>query len=258
MANGNFANFRAVYEDLTYEVTRARHQFLPDHLRNWFEVIDETPSVHRVVEQLQGGLDLPAWLQQNRATPGLMGLGNASMQWPESRDKRLGMQLLLFRAAARGEIDISQMGFHFTYAGSNINDNARAFIEQVFAPMARDFRRYLEQQVGSSGVVPASDRVVRLDHNSSAYQDAMQALETLERVLQEANDYDDPEDKDQRVSEVSATRRLLGSTRVRLAGIVAVVGPTLHYLGKKFIDSAIGKAAGATLDRLINLLGQIF
>jgi hypothetical protein len=43
-----FTNFRAVYDDLTDDVMPARHQFLPDHLRNWSRQIDETPSVSSI------------------------------------------------------------------------------------------------------------------------------------------------------------------------------------------------------------------
>ena len=34
--DGDFANFRAVYDELTDEVQQASHQFLPDHVANWF------------------------------------------------------------------------------------------------------------------------------------------------------------------------------------------------------------------------------
>jgi hypothetical protein len=248
--NANFANFRAVYDELSDEVTRARHAFLPDHLRNWLATIDETPDVSRIVEQLQSGLDFPTWFQQCEQTK--------KLAWPEQREKRLGMQLLLFRAAAQGKPDIGILGVHFLHAGRDVNVNASAFVEQVFAPMARDLRRYLEQQIGSVAIAPASDRVVRLDHNSAAYTDAMQALETLERVLKEANDFPSLEEKEQQVAEVSATRRLLQSVRVRIAPVVSLAGPPLTYLAKKFIDTGIGKAAGAAIDKLIALFGHIF
>jgi hypothetical protein len=247
---GNFVNFRAVYDELTDEVARARYQFLPGHLQNWFATVDATPDVSRIVEHLQSGLDLPTWLQQ--CEPG------RTLVWPEQREKRLGMLLLLFRAASQGKVKIEILGFHFLHLGRDVNANASAFIEQIFVPMARDLRRYLEQQIGSVAIAPASDRIVPLDHNSTAYQDAMHALGTLERVLIEANDYTDLEEKDQRVAEVSATRRLLQSARVRTAAISAVIGPPLLYLTMKFVDTGIGKAAGTAIEKLIALLGSIF
>ena len=71
--NANFANFRAVYDELTDEVTRARHAFLPDHLRNWLATIDETPDVSRIVEQLQSGLDFPTSTMRTDQEVGMAG-----------------------------------------------------------------------------------------------------------------------------------------------------------------------------------------
>jgi hypothetical protein len=80
----------------------------------------------------------------------------------------LGMRLLLFRAAANKQQDISHLGFHFIYVGKNVNDNAQAFIEQVFSPLARELRRFLESEAKKPGFgkIPASDRTVTVNHNS--------------------------------------------------------------------------------------------
>lgn len=56
----------------------------------------------------------------------------------------------------------------------------------------------------------------------------MDALETLERVLREENDYPDVGDKEERIAEVSVTRRVLKSVQVRVA--VVVVGSGLDGL----------------------------
>jgi len=60
----DFTNFRAVYDDLTDEVAGASYQFLPDHLRNWFDRLDGTPQVAAIVGRLQHGLDFDGWVQQ--------------------------------------------------------------------------------------------------------------------------------------------------------------------------------------------------
>ena len=55
--------------------------------------------------------------------------------------------------------------------------------------------------LGQRTAVPAADRVVRLDHNAAPYRDAVvEALENLEKALQQANDYPDAEDKDQKIA----------------------------------------------------------
>jgi len=102
---------------------------------------------------------------------------------------------------------------------------------------------------------PASDRVVRLDHNSPNYIGAKEALETLERLLQETNDYPDPEDKEQKIAEISAARRLLQAVRVRVKAILAVVGAALLYFGSAFVTGGIGTAAKIAWEHILALLG---
>jgi len=50
--DSDFANFRAVYHELTDEVGRASYQFLPDHLANWHRTLDTTPRVAEAVRRL--------------------------------------------------------------------------------------------------------------------------------------------------------------------------------------------------------------
>jgi hypothetical protein len=135
--------------------------------------------------------------------------------------------------------------------------------------MARDLRRKLEAQLDASfgfdevkkppeDPIPASDRTVSIDHNSAAYREADEALDRLEHTLVQANDYPDDEDKEQRIAEVSAVRRLLKSTKVRAYAIAALAGPTLTYLAKKFFDTGIGQAATKAIEKLTTLLGSLF
>jgi hypothetical protein len=57
---------------------------------------------------------------------------------------------------------------------------------------------------------------VQLNHNQPEYKQVGAALEALERTLAEANDYPgEPEEREQRIAEVSTTRRLLPAARVR-------------------------------------------
>jgi len=207
----DFTNFRAVYDDLTDEVSRARYPFIPDHLRNWFKHLDETPRVSAIVRRLEHGLDI------DRFTEMAMSSHTRTLDWGDHDEKSLGMRLLLFRRFADGKQDIGLYGFHFLRVSRNVNDNARAFVEQVFEPMARELRRFLEKDVArlerdeaeEAQRVPASDRVVLLNHNSKEYTDADEAMERLEKAIREANDFEDLDEKEQREAEVSAARRLL-------------------------------------------------
>jgi Asp-tRNA(Asn)/Glu-tRNA(Gln) amidotransferase C subunit len=66
-----------------------------------------------------------------------------------------------------------------------------------------------------SDIIPASDRIVRLNHNSKSYQETMTSLNRLIEAVETTNEYDDAEDKDERLAELSAGRRLLEAVRVR-------------------------------------------
>lgn len=170
------------------------------------------------------------------------------------------MQLLLFRRIANEQMDAFQFAHNYFYPGTNrIDDTVRELTDQVFGPMTRDLRFLLEERVAESegGDIPASDRLVRLDHNSPKYKDAINALEVLERVLREANDYPDLEDKEQKIAEVSATQRILQAVRVRVGAVLAVAKAPLLYLAKQFGNAGIGVAAKFAWEKIVALLSLL-
>lgn len=105
--------------------------------------------------------------------------------------------------------------------------------------------------------VPASDRYVELDHNSAEYREATEAvLAVIERVRSD-NQYGatEPDDKEQRLSELAAGSTLLKSVRVRVTAVTAVLLAPLTYLAAKFLDTAVGEAASAALNAVKVLFG---
>lgn len=66
--NGNFGSFRTAYDDLTDEVVQSREQFLPDHIENWFALLDETPGTKEIIRNLEGPLFLSfrSWFDDAR------------------------------------------------------------------------------------------------------------------------------------------------------------------------------------------------
>ncbi len=80
----------------------------------------------------------------------------------------------------------------------------------------------------------------------------------MERVLNEANDYPDVEDKEQKVAEVSALRRLFLSTRVRVHAVMALAVPGLLYLAKTFANTGVGAAAKFAWEKIGILIGVLF
>ncbi|MBX3488734.1 hypothetical protein [Parvibaculum sp.] len=102
--------------------------------------------------------------------------------------------------------------------------------------------------------IPASDRLVKLDHNSNEYQEATHHLDELIEAVgaDRSNDF---EDKDQRLAELKAGRELLNSNTASPTKIEAVLYGSLGYLATKFADEPIGALAAATWAAIKILLG---
>ena len=102
--------------------------------------------------------------------------------------------------------------------------------------------------------VPAAGRTVSINHNSAAYSEADQALGDLEKALKGSNE----SELQQAQTEISAVRRLLQSSQIRVWALAALAGPPLAYLAKKTLDTGISKLATIAWDKLITLVGMIF
>jgi hypothetical protein len=249
-----------VYDDLTGEAERSSEQFLPDHLENWFALVDETPDVREIVRGLESGvfMDFIRWPQKYSGA--IPTNEDAEFRWPSGRPKRLGIQLSMFREVSKRHLDARTLGQR-GISGSKAENGARELVDHVFSPMARDLRRLLERELGDKpdDAIPAADRVVRLDHNSAPYNEAIVALDALEKALAEANDYPgDVEEKEERIAEVSATRRLFKAVWVRIEAVVALLKPLVGQFGTKLKEGLIGAAVKAVMTALGTLMGYLF
>lgn len=247
--DGDFANFRAVYDELTDEVERSSHIFVSDHLRNWLQALDTTSNVAPIIKRLEAGVNYLQWRTNLAADV------TQTITFPAAREQALGIKLHLARAFADKKEDVATFGFAFMRQGRSIEDNARGVIQQIFMPMARDLRRYLETHVGQ---VPAADRVVPLDHNSAAYREVTAALERLEDALRASNEYSDQLEKGQRIAEVSASCRLLEAAQVRIEALATLLRPVIVQFTQKVKDNLITAAALAVSTAIIAWLGHIF
>jgi hypothetical protein len=110
--------------------------------------------------------------------------------------------------------------------------------------MTKELLRHLgrvgERQVEAA--VPGSDRVVSLNHNSQQYAETIEAAEQLETIIREANDFRDVEEKEQRIAELSALRRLLQAARVRVEPVLSLLKPLAEQVKEKLKDTVIGMA----------------
>jgi len=114
-----------------------------------------------------------------------------------------------------------------------------------------------EEEAAEPLVVPASDRIVRLDHNSAAYLEADARLTEAIAALRENNEYkaSDPEDYEQRLAELEGGQRLLKAPRTRLGAVIEVLIRALQWLAVKLADTVAGKMIEKALTALAALLG---
>ena len=119
--------------------------------------------------------------------------------------------------------------------------------------------RIEELETGTS-MVPGSDRLVPVNHNSPDYNVAVAALERLIEVVRQSNSYRDaePDDHERRLTELEAGRKLLESQWISAAAIRATLWGTLVYLIEKFADAPIGEAATLAWTALKHLLAPYF
>lgn len=104
--------------------------------------------------------------------------------------------------------------------------------------------------------VPASDRVVSLNHNAPGYREAVTKLEEIITAVEQANDYPETsEHKEKLIAELSAGRRLLQASTAKVSAVVAVLRPALAWCAEKFASGIVGKSAEVAWNLLKTVLG---
>jgi hypothetical protein len=256
----DFTRFSLTYSELKSFAERAQHSFFVEHLQNWFAFLDETPEAKKAIQELEQGLDVKEFLSDLGTKHGML---PAPLNWPTNRRERLGMKLLVFREMSEGRLNPLTFAHTYVTTAANVNENIHALSDQIFYPMTNELLRYIEREFEGpkaipSTIAPAADRVVRLDHNSSAYKEAIETIERLRDAIQHTNDFFEPEEKEQRIAEVSAARRLFDAVLVRVEPIIALLRPLVVQFGTKLKENLISLAVSAVTAALITLFGGIF
>lgn len=106
-------------------------------------------------------------------------------------------------------------------------------------------------------VVPASDRTVRLDHNSKGYKEATEALDAVINELNRANDVGDltSAEKEHVKSVLISGRELFDQTQVKVASVTLALLPVLDWLGRRLTEVTVGTLAGVAALAIGKLLG---
>jgi hypothetical protein len=243
------------YEEILSAIAGTSHEYIPQHLRRWFAAIDSSPAyVSRRVAWLEA---LGVWSESKALIikQGGSWAGSGRLNWPEDQAQRLSAQLSMFREIAKEKIDLFQFTHEFFHVpNGSIDDTVREFMRNIFDPFSAELRRYLRRNLDKPllepAEIPASDRVVALDHNSREYRETLDALDTAERSIAESNSL--PADlKEQSLAEVGALRILWKVAKVSLHVLGSLISSTLTTFAKKFRETAFGKAATYLIDKII-------
>lgn len=142
----------------------------------------------------------------------------------------------------------------------SINAKGLKYVDDNISKPATFLGKYHEKSLYEHNLpVPASDRVVSIDHNKPEY---LEAIETLEKTVAEAgksnefgNLFADPEDRVRVLSEINSGITLFRNTRVKIRAITDVLISNLRLIANKLPDAALGALASRALELIAKVLG---
>lgn len=109
--------------------------------------------------------------------------------------------------------------------------------------------------------IPASDRVVDLDHNSQDYREAITSLDAFTKEFQENHRIDNQlgREKSALVFSLKAGRELLKDTKVRVNAVLKLVVEPLKIIASRYERELAGGTAGAlaaaAIKAILKLIG---
>lgn len=83
------------YDDLTDDVSRAKHTIFADPLKRWLLFIDERSEFSSVISRLEELVDYEDWKERSLIIQ--RGAGHGKIVFPHDTDQRISIQLKLFR-----------------------------------------------------------------------------------------------------------------------------------------------------------------
>lgn len=252
-------DFEAEYQDLASDVSNANSTTYEQKLADFISLLDQSYWSKDAIQKLGEGIDFAAWYGDTKETRSSMA-GSGELDWARDRTVRLGQQLALFRHFAEKPDAFSDFSINFMYVGSRYDDMVYEINRQLFDPFSRDLLKHIRKMAPletKSALIPASDRVVAIDHNTPAYRNLADSLDTIEQAASGSNELamQHPEERERIVAELGAARRLLTAARARVDAVISVLVPALKWLSAMVRDTAVQIAITAAIAALAMLLG---
>ena len=101
-------------------------------------------SLREVNDALRQGVDFDAFVAGSDQGGSMM--GSASLDWPDDREKELGLALVLIEKAATDPDWFLNFAHHWYYSGSKLIAGIRKVTTNVLIPFVRDYGEYVRSQ----------------------------------------------------------------------------------------------------------------
>jgi len=253
MPNDECRLFLEELVDIERLTTNATYEDIPGILQRWFYTLDSSPElISSIVDGLKGESTLQKVNDENVVLQ--RGLGNSRFNWPLGKEERLGAQHIFLRAASQPDFEFIGFltGFYNEFQG-NLNDASYNFTNRLFEPHVREFIRYVEMRLDGEAI-PASDRIVAIDHNSKDVLEIEKAFDAVEAAIAQSNSL---ENREMIQAELAAGKTVIEAPKARSSIVKSVVIAPLKYLSKAVADNALSILIATLLSAIAAYFGIV-
>lgn len=155
---------------------------------------------------------------------------------------------------------LSQRSGESAYSGDHVGADAQSEVEPILE-LSEDEQTVADNEGIPIIAVPASDRIVALDHNSLDYVEALSALSKLSEEATKSNEFSalfaDPEDRIVVLSQIDTAIQLLKNENVIPNVVKKVLQYPINVIKENMPGAALGTLASKAWDWVVKLLENL-
>lgn len=177
------------------------------------------------------------------------------------QDKKLVSRAYSFGSAKITARGLERVERELEKSGSIMEKHCRISTLKVFAePTSEQVAKSSHVNVVNVALldfIPASDRIVTLEHNSEQRREIVDAVDAVVEAVKGDNEYGDnkPEEKEAIVTALAAGRKLLDSVQIRVAAIKASLLPVLKFVAETFAKETVKGLAAKAIAFILKWIG---
>ncbi|MBD7992831.1 hypothetical protein H9643_18810 [Ochrobactrum sp. Sa2BUA5] len=256
--------FLEEYDDYTHQVSSSGMNLFSSRLKQWFHLLDNAdPDIAGHMKWLEARIGRFVIPDEVFIEDG----GNANsgkINIPSDKIDRLTSYLYLFRGFVSDPRSVLTFGFR-NFHDRSTNVMLDKIISGLFEPFSTELRRYIqknfdepvpedEQLNHAAGAIPASDRIVHINHNQPEFIEISDLLKSVEEDIRGINDAD-AEIQDRALSELRAANEIIHAQSARYDVLKALLFGCLKWLAIKFADNAVSIAITTLLGLVTAFFG---